>query len=236
MSNPYFSFKQFTVFHDRCAMKVGVDGVTLGVWADIADAESILDVGTGSGLIALMLAQRSNAEIKAIDIDAQSVIQTQENVERSPWKERISVFHTSFQNFAEKNTRKFDLIACNPPFFIGSMKSPSEARTTARHNDTLPQLDLILNAQKCLTNKGKLCVILPVLEGNSFIELAEKNELFCTKKVTVFPNFEKPPKRLLLEFQKEKKQCEETELIIEKERNTYTHDYAELVKGFYLKL
>lgn len=236
MSNPYFSFKQFTVFHDRCAMKVGVDGVTLGAWIDVSGAESILDVGTGSGLMGLMLAQRSNAEITAIDIDAHSVIQTKENVERSPWKERISVFHISFQDFAEKNTRKFDLIACNPPFFIGSMKSPSEARTTARHNDTLPQLDLILNTQKCLNDKGKLCVILPVLEGNNFIELAEKNELFCTKKVTVFPNSEKPAKRLLLEFQKEKKQGEETELIIEKERYVYTPEYAELVKDFYLKL
>ncbi len=236
MSNPYFSFKQFTVYHDRCAMKVGADGVTLGAWADVAEAKHILDVGCGSGLITLMLAQRIDTEITAIDIDYQSVIQAKENIKRSPWKNRISVYHASFQDFSNKKEEKFDLIVCNPPFFVHSMKSASAARTTARHTDTLSHLELITNSQKCLSVQGKLCVILPVPEGNEFVLSAEKEGLFCTKKVSVFPNFEKSAKRLLLEFQKEKTRREETNLVIEKERNVYTPQYAELVKGFYLKL
>ena len=217
-------------------MKVGVDGVTLGAWSDVANTESILDVGTGSGLIALMLAQRSDAKITAIDIDIECINQAKENVERSNWRSKISVFYSSFQDFAEKTQEKFDLIVCNPPFFINSLKSPSKNRTQARHNNMLSHPDLIENSKKLLSEKGKLCVILPVVEGNQFIELSEKNNLFCSKKVTVFPNYEKPAKRFLLEFRKEKRECEESKLIIEKERNVYTPEYAEFVKDFYLKL
>ena len=124
MSNPYFRFKQFTVFHDKCAMKVGADGVTLGAWADITNAKKMLDIGCGSGLIALMVAQRSNAEITAIDIDNQSVIQSTINVENSPWKERIIIRQISLQDFAECTSEKFDVIISNPPFFRNSLKNP----------------------------------------------------------------------------------------------------------------
>ena len=234
MSNPFFKFKQFTVFHDKCAMKVGVDGVTLGAWADVSDVKSILDVGCGSGLITLMLAQRCEARITAIDIDKQSIVQTRENVGNSPWDYRISVIHTSFQQFASGSSAGFDLIVCNPPFFINSMKSPSESRTKARHSDSLPFLELILNAKKMMTEKGRLCVILPVPEGKIFNELAVKEKLFCSRLVNVFPNPEKPAKRLLMEYQMEVTDCKTEELIIEKERNLYTPEYSALVKDFYL--
>lgn len=236
MSNPYFRFKQFTVFHDKCAMKVGADGVTLGAWADVSDVKSILDVGCGSGLIALMLAQRSNAEIVAVDIETQCIIQSQENIEKSPWEERISVVYASFQDFASVVSQKFDLIVSNPPFFIHSLKNPSYARSVARHTDTLLHEDLLKNAKKLLAGNGRFCVILPVTEGKEFITLAEKENLFCSKKVTVFPNYEKSAKRLLLEFKHEKSECKEGNLTIEKERRVYTDEYRELVKDFYLKL
>lgn len=236
MPNPYFRFKQFSVFHDKCAMKVGVDGVTLGAWADVSDATSILDVGCGSGLIALMLAQRSDAEITAVDIDAQCILQSGENIDTSPWKERISLVHYSFQDFAVSYSGKFDLIVSNPPFFINSLKNPSQSRSLARHTDTLLHKDLVRNAKKLLPEKGKFCVILPVVEGEQFIELAENEGLFCSQKVNVFPNPEKPAKRLLLEFRKVKTVCEISELTIEKERGIYTTEYREMVKDFYLKL
>ena len=236
MSNPYFQFKQFTVFHDQCAMKVGVDGVTLGAWTNVSDAHSILDIGCGSGLISLMLAQRSSAVISAIDIDKPSIAQAKENVKNSPWENRISVIHTSFQEFAEEYTRDFYLIVSNPPFFINSLKNPLPARTTARHNDTLSHKDLIVGAKKLLNDKGRLSIILPISEGNCFINEAEKETLYCSEKIAVFPNPEKPEKRWLLEFRKEKTTCKESELTIEKKRGVYTEKYREMVKDFYLKL
>lgn len=236
MSNPYFKFKQFTVFHDKCGMKVGVDGVTLGAWADASDAKTILDVGCGSGLIALMLAQRSNAMITALDIDENCVLQSKENIYNSPWKDRIFVKHISFQDFANSATETYDLIVSNPPFFNNSLKNPSQARSVARHTDTLPHLDLIKNTIKLLNEKGKFCVILPITEGENFINLAEKEGLFCNQKVTLFPNLVKPAKRLLLEFRKEKTECKVSEMTIEKERGIYTEEYGEMVREFYLKI
>lgn len=236
MSNPYFKFKQFTVYHDKCGMKVGVDGVTLGAWADVSGAETILDAGCGSGLIALMLAQRRDAKITALDIDENCVKQSEENVETSPWKNRISVKHISFQDFADSTTKTYDLIVSNPPFFINSLKNPSQTRTIARHTVTLSHLDLVKNAVKILSEKGKLCVILPVTEGENFIDLAEKEGLYCGQKATVFPNLMKPAKRLLLEFRKEKTACKVYEITIEKERGIYTDEYSEMVKEFYLKI
>lgn len=236
MSNPYFQFKQFTVFHDKCAMKVGADGVTLGAWADVSDTETILDVGCGSGLIALMLAQRCDAEITAIDIDENCIIQTKENVDKSPWDNRINVIHTSFQDFADRFSGRFDLIVSNPPFFVNSLKNPSESRSNARHTDTLPHSDLLKNAKKILAEKGRFCLILPVTEGEEFIEMAIKEGLFIARKIFVFPNDKKPAKRLLIEFRREKFACETGKIKIEKSRGIYNEEYAELVKDFYLKL
>jgi tRNA1Val (adenine37-N6)-methyltransferase len=217
-------------------MKVGVDGVTLGAWADIAGAKSILDVGCGSGLIALMLAQRSAAKITAIDIDEQSIVQAEENVKNSPWRDRISILHHSFQDFAAITSESFDLIVSNPPFFVNSLKTPSQARTTARHNDSLSHADIIQNAKKCMKKSGRLCLILPILEGNQFVDSAEKEGLFCSKKISLFPNPTKPAKRFLLEFRFEQAACEESDLTIEKERNVYTAEYEDIVKDFYLYL
>lgn len=236
MSNPYFRFKQFTVFHDKCGMKVGADAVTLGAWADVADAETILDVGCGSGLIALMLAQRSEGKITAIDIDENCICQSKENIKNSPWENRISVLHTSFQDFAARTPETYDLIVSNPPFFNKSLKNPLKSRALARHSDTLSHAELIFYSKKVMNPGGRLCVILPKLEGEQFVFLAEKKKLYCSKKVLVFPNYYKPAKRFLLEFRKVKTNCVEFDLTLEKERGVYTDEYRELVKDFYLKL
>ena len=133
MSNPYFQFKQFTVWHDKCAMKVGTDGVLLGAWTSVESAHRILDIGTGTGLVALMLVQRSlpDANIVALEIDEAAVGQARENIIRSPWKERVEVVQADFRKY--RSSDKFDVIVSNPPYFVDSLECPDRQRTAARH-------------------------------------------------------------------------------------------------------
>jgi len=236
MGNPYFQFKQFTVYHDLCAMKVGIDGVLLGAWANAENAEKILDVGTGSGLIALMLAQRNgNALIDAIDIEKSAVRQAEINIQNSAWKERIKAQHISLQDFASTAQNKYDLIVSNPPFFVNSLKTPAKERTNARHADSLTHEELILLSKSLLAPNGKLCVIFPVKEGNLCRIFAEKSGLFCSRMVSVFPKPEAEVKRFLLEFRTEKTETETSTLTIETAvRHQYSAEFTELAKDFYL--
>ena len=237
MANPYFSFKQFTVFHHKCAMKVGIDGVLLGVWADIGHADSILDIGTGTGLIALMLAQRSSARIDAIDIDADAVIQANENVQKSPWSNRIGVHQIELQSYVLTAINRYDLIVSNPPYFVNSTKAPVENRNTARHTDTLTHEELLDNALSLLKPTGRICVILPVNEGLSSVEYAASIGLHCTKQVVVFPKPGAMAKRLLLEFSPELITCVNSEIVIESDvRHQYSPEFTTLAKDYYLKL
>jgi tRNA1Val (adenine37-N6)-methyltransferase len=237
MGAPSFSFKQFTVFHDKCAMKVGTDGVLLGAWANVEKSNSILDIGTGSGLIALMLAQRSKANITAIDIDKNAVIQAKINAENSQWTDRIQILESDLMEFSNTTNQQFDLIVSNPPFFKNSLETPELARTIARHATTDFHNKIIISSLKLLTENGKLCLILPINEGNECIAFAIKNGLCCTKKITVFPKPTNSAKRLLIEFSKQNVDCFCSELVIESEvRHSYTKDFTALVKDFYLKL
>lgn len=237
MGAPSFSFKQFTVFHDQCAMKVGTDGVLLGAWADVTCVGSILDIGTGSALIALMLAQRSSAHITAIDIDKDAVNQAILNVENSPWTSRIDVFESSLSHFCSKTIQKFDLIVSNPPYFKNALKTPSELRTIARHAEADFHNQLILSAHKLLQNEGKLCLILPLVEGEQCYEYALSQGLYCSKYVQVFPKPNAEPKRLLMEFRLLSCECVHTELVIESEiRHQYSSQFSEMLQDFYLKL
>jgi len=237
MPNPYFSFKQFTIYHDKCAMKVGIDGVLLGVWADVANARQLLDIGTGTGLIALMLAQRSNAAVHAIDIEGSAIIQAQENIENSPWTDRVSVQQMSLQEFAAMTSEQFDLIVSNPPYFVNSTKAPSENRTLARHTDTLTHDELVLNAKQLLSTVGRICIILPVKEGLECVDFAESVGLYCTKLVTVYPKPNVQAKRVLIELSMNFSEKLESELTIESaERHHYSPEFSLLAKDFYLKL
>ena len=237
MANPYFSFKQFTVFHHKCAMKVGIDGVLLGVWTDIGHADSILDIGTGTGLIALMLAQRSSARIDAIDIDAEAVIQANENVQKSPWSSRIAVHQIELQSYVLTAINRYDLIVSNPPYFVNSTKAPVENRNTARHTDTLTHEELLDNALTLLKPTGRICVILPVNEGLSSVEYAVSIGLHCTKQVVVFPKPGVVAKRLLLEFSSKFTACVNSEIVIESDvRHQYSPEFTTLAKDYYLKL
>ncbi len=237
MPNPFFSFKQFTVYHHRCAMKVGIDGVLLGAWADVNSVGKVLDIGTGSGLIALMLAQRSNAHITAIDIEPNAVLQTEENIENSPWKDRIRSKEISIQQFAASTDEKFDLIVSNPPYFVNSLKNSCANKTTARHTDSLTHEELMIGAKKILADNGRICLILPVNEGEKCMQFSESIGLHCHKMVYVHPKPSAEAKRVLLQFGFAPTTTEVTELDIEtSERHQYSKEFTALAKDFYLKL
>jgi tRNA1Val (adenine37-N6)-methyltransferase len=235
MPNDYFRFKQFTIYQDKCAMKVGTDGVLLGSWADCKNAKSILDIGTGTGLIALMLAQRSNVKIDAVEIDEEASSQAKENVAKSDWKDSIQILNLPFQEFCKSTNAKYDLIVSNPPYFQNSLFAPDKKRTDARHNSNLELEELLDGAIKLLNDNGVFSLILPYVEGTMFILKASEKNLFCTCQTKVLPRPNREPKRLLLEFMKIKKPLVEQEIIIElNKRHEYSDAYKNLTKEFYL--
>ncbi|MCK5823581.1 MAG: methyltransferase [Bacteroidales bacterium] len=235
MANQYFKFKKFIINQNNCAMKVGTDGVLIGAWVDCIDKKRILDIGTGSGLISLMMAQRSKAVIDAIEIDNNSFSQAKENILNSDWGNRINIFNISFQEFNKNKSNLYNLIVTNPPYFINSLKANTPERTNARHNNLLTHSDLLAGVDKLLTKEGVFCLILPYEQTQGFIKLAENYGFYCTKILKVKPTPEKKPKRALIELRREKIKYEENVLIIEKsKRHDYTKEYKELTKDFYL--
>lgn len=237
MSNPYFQFKQFTIRHDRCAMKVGTDSVLLGAWTDFSNAGSILDIGTGSGILSLMAAQKApNALIDAIEIDSLAVEQARENVMLTPWKNRITVYHESLQGFANTTTKQYDVIISNPPYFKRALKSPDQKRSVARHNDYLDIKTLLETSVRLSHPNGKLNLILPMPEGAQCISEAKKIGLTCIHQTFVKPNETSEPKRRLLSFSKSSTPYIEDELFIETEtRHAFSSIYRQLTQDFYLK-
>jgi Predicted O-methyltransferase len=234
MPNSWFRFKQFTVGQDLCAMKVGTDGVLLGAWTNIRDAETILDAGTGTGLIALMLAQRSQGRIDAIDIDEGAFRQAELNFRQSPFAERLRSVHVALQDYHP--TKHYDLIVSNPPYFSQSLPSPDESRTTARHDDNLSLDELINHSVRLLSHKGRICLILPSERIDDALASASNHGLFLIRKILVCPTVSSPPKRVLLEFSRIHRTMEEDELAIEKERHVYTEAFIGLTKAYYMKM
>lgn len=238
MSNPFFQFKQFTIRHDKCAMKVGTDGVLLGAWAGIESCNRILDIGTGTGLIAMMLTQRSKAVIDAIDIDAEACLQAQENAESSPFAERIKIRHSALSDFAQTDTGLYDLIVSNPPYFVDSLKCPDQKRNTARHTDTLTLEDLLQDSRKLLAPQGRIALILPYDLKERLADCIRTQNLFLSKETSVIPVPGAEPKRLLAELTAEPPVFPtfSSQLTIEIARHQYTDEYVSLTKDFYLKM
>lgn len=239
MANTYFQFKQFKINQEASAMKVGTDGVLLGAWADTYGAKSFLDIGTGTGLIAIMLAQRTSndSKIKAVEIDSSSYQQAVDNFDDCNWTDRLNIYHSSFQDFVADTNTKYDAIVSNPPYFINSLKAKSESRTQARHSDGLSFEDLIEGAKTLLNPNGKFSVILPVTEGDYFIRLARIAGFCLSKRVEVLPNPGKPAKRLLIELRLENVKTIESQLCVENgQRHVYSPEYIDLCKDFYLKM
>ncbi len=234
-----FRFKQFEIYHDECAMKVGTDGVLVGAWANIKGANYILDIGTGTGLIAIMAAQKNKtATIDAIDIDDSAIHQATKNINNSPWKNRIHLYKQSLQNFiSEENKLKYDLIISNPPYFNSGSEAPQKKRQIARHTETLSHIELAKGIAYLLAPTGKCAVILPYQEGLLFQKMMSQFDLHLSKLMKVQSKKDKPIERLLLEFQRKSTHTEETHLIIQHDdRNDWTTDYIQLTKAFYLHM
>ncbi len=228
-----FQFKQFSIQQDKTPMKVGTDGVLLGAWTDLEKATRILDIGTGTGLIALMSAQRNvNAHIDALEIAPDAIQQARENVAASPWADRINIIPFSLQQYT--SSVPYDCIVCNPPYFTHSTKTPNPGRTLARHNDTLPHQELIEHSKRLLSSSGSFHVILPVPEAIQLMEYAKAFQLYPVRLTKVLPNPGKPPKRYLIKFSAIPQKYSENELIIEYERHLYSPEYVQLTKNFYL--
>ncbi|MBL7968217.1 MAG: methyltransferase [Prolixibacteraceae bacterium] len=235
--NSYFQFKQFRIVQERSAMKVGMDGVLLGAWANASEAKCILDIGTGTGLIALMLAQKNAlADIDAIEIDRDACEEALFNVQQSDRSGRINLHCQSFQEFAAETENKYDLIVSNPPFFSNGVKAPAETRAQARHADALPLDVLISGAANLLQENARIALILPTEQLQEVKNLGQINGLSLSRLCRVRPNPVKPVFRILVELAKEQVVCQEENLMIEFEKHhDYTPEYRELTKDFYLK-
>jgi tRNA1Val (adenine37-N6)-methyltransferase len=237
MSKP-FNFKEFTIHQDRCAMKIGTDGVLLGAWVSVENKpDDIMDIGAGTGVIALQLAQRSFAEnIVAVEIEDAAFEQCTENFENSPWADRLFCYHASAQEFATEMDDSFQLIVSNPPFYSEDYKTQNTSRDTARFNTALPFDELIGCVHKLLAAEGIFALILPRKEEEHFIALASEAGLFPKRICRVRGTAVSEEIRSLMEFSFRRNKTIYEELTLETERNIYTEAYKNLVKDFYLKM
>ena len=234
-----FKFKQFTIHQDRCAMKVGTDGVLLGAWCPIDNNPfSVLDIGAGTGILSLMVAQRTNAEqIDALEIEEDAYEQCVENFEASPWSDRLFCFHAGLDEFVDDPEDEYDIIISNPPFYSEDFKTDNSQRDLARFQDALPFEDLVEAADLLLSENGIFAVIIPFKEEERFIDLCAEVELFPVKVTRVKGSHNTPIVRSLLAFKRyELSVLTADELVIEINRHEYTDDYINLTKDFYLKM
>ena len=222
-------------------MKIGTDGVLLGAWCSLKEStKKILDVGSGTGVISLMLAQRfNNATIDSVELENNAHKQSVENFERSVWADRLFCFHSTFQDFAnelKEDGQTYDLIISNPPFYTDNVKNNNRARNKARSTSFLSFVELISGVSKILSNQGEFTTIIPFKEEVKFIEISKQNKLFLNKICRVKGNNNSDIKRSLLTFSFYKKQLDENNLIIETSRHLYTDEYINLTKNFYIKM
>lgn len=231
----YFDFKQFRVYHDRCAMKVGTDGVLLGAWAPVVQAQRILDIGTGTGLVALMLAQRSEATIVGVELDKDAAQQATENVHASTFAQRIKIVNADILDY--NNAQRFDAIVSNPPFFQNALECPELGRSRARHTASLPLDALIDTVCKLLVEGGTFAVILPTDVAEEFMGTCISNHLFPNQITAVKTVPRKSPKRMLMSFIKEEPNTEliRDEIILATATGERSEQYRALTNEFYLE-
>lgn len=235
MSNKYFRFKQFIVRQERCAMKVGTDGVLLGAWTTMPAAVSrILDIGTGTGLIALMAAQRAPAAtVDAVEIEEEAASQAADNIAESPWSDRVRVHTVAIQKFEPEY--RYGVIVSNPPYFSRSLKNESLKKSIARHNDALPLCDLAASVSRLLEDDGIFAAILPYEEAAVLIAEAAGHGLYLHRRLDVHGRRGKPVKRVLMEFRRQPAfRLVSERMHLENEDNTRSKAYSELTADFYL--
>ena len=236
MSNTWFRFKQFTIEQEFTAMKVGTDGVLLGAWASLPGPRSrVLDIGTGTGLLALMMAQRDpGARVDALEIEPSAAVQAKENFKNSPWKERLNCIPASLQDYASSCDCRYDLIICNPPFFSASAKTSSREKNLARHDDSLSLEDLFRYAFRLMKKKATLSLVLPAEKEVRVLDLIAEYQLYCRRLTRVIPTPGKAAHRILLECSFISGTCLEDELTIENgRRHAYSDEFKRLTDEFY---
>ena len=228
-----FTFKQFHINQDRCAMKVGTDGILLGSWADVTNCKRILDMGSGTGLLALMLAQRADqhSQIYAVELDPIAANQAQENITSSPWWNRIQLIQDDVQHFLKNTEQIFDLIVSNPPYFEQGVDCKNDERELARYVKQ-SHLDWLSWASERLSEKGKISFVLPYDAAKT---LEKQSVLYCVKQTAIITKAEKMPSRMLITFSKNQGALEQDELIIYDKNSQYTKAFIDLTKDFYLK-
>lgn len=234
-TDSYFHFKQFSVRHDRCAMKVGTDAVLLGAWVDVTNAQTILDIGTGSGVIALMLAQRTahTTVINSVEIEKDAADQAVENFLQSPWPSKLSVVHLAIQEYT--TSEPYDLIVTNPPYFNRSLAAPDKRRHNVRHTSILSYDELLSAVVRLLAAEGKFNVILPYQEALLFSDAALQYKLYVSRRYHFRTRHEKPVERTLLEFTRSQRPLEEGEILLYDAGLEWSPPYAALTSDFYLK-
>lgn len=234
MSNDYFQFRQFRILHDRCAMKVGTDGVLLGSWGNV-EGHRILDIGTGTGLIALMAAQRNpNAEVTGIEIDREAVLQAQENIAESPFRSRVTCIWNDVLTFRPEFL--FDAILCNPPFFTEDTLPDDKGRALARNNKSLPFALLVPKVASLLSAEGSFSVVIPYHCTTEFTALCLAEGLHLVRRLSVQTTSHKPPRRALLTFTKrEVTNHEDKTLVLMNSEGNRSQAYEKLTEAFYLQ-
>lgn len=232
MPNSYFTFKQFTIHQDQTSMKVTTDACILGAYADVKKTKNILDIGTGTGLLSLMLAQRGEAKIDAVELNEYAYNQSCVNINNSYFKDKITVYRISIQNFRTDNL--YDLIISNPPFFQNHLKAENESRNNSLHTDTLSFTDLLETVLRLLTFNGTFVVLLPAYESSVFEQLAISQELYPQKKLMIHHREGSKILRIITTFGRLKKEIINEELIIKNPDESYTPDFQRLLKDYYL--
>lgn len=229
-----FHFKQFDIKQDNAAMKVNTDGIMLGAWASADSPKNILDIGTGTGVIAIMLAQKHpEAEIIAVEVDEDSYHTACLNTKNCQWSSNIEVVHQSIQDYSRFAKKSFDLIVSNPPFFSGGVLSAQASRAEVRHTVKLPHGELLRSVRSLLTPTGSFQVVLPLIEGLRFQEFATHYGLYCNRVTEVFPKKDKEINRLLMKFSKQAHALTTDQLTIYKDEE-YTTEYQQLTKAYYI--
>lgn len=238
MSNQWFKFKQFTIRQDRCAMKVGTDGVILGAWTAVDGAVRVLDIGTGTGLLALMLAQRSELlTVNALELDRNAALQAEQNVDGSRFHDRIMVLNEDFREYDPGRGCFYDLVICNPPYFSASKKPVNRERGLARHADTLSLEDIFTGSASLLSACGRLSIIVPAEGYARAVEEAGQAGLYPARTLYVHPLPDAVPKRVCIEFSKKVHALVTEKIVLETgRRHAWTEDYRLLTKDYYLAL
>ncbi|PCI29030.1 MAG: hypothetical protein COB67_05020 [SAR324 cluster bacterium] len=232
----YFQFKQFQVNQEHCAMKITTDSCLLGAYVPVGQASTILDIGAGTGVLALMLAQRSTCWVDAVEIDRDTVCQAEANMLQSPWRGRLQIYEASVQNFMGGRVEQYDCIVSNPPYYSQSQLSVQRKKKIAWHDVTLNFYDLVHAAKRLLSNEGTFHLILPFLETQRFIDIAVEQGLFPVERLNIAPQADRPVNRVILSLSHHTKTLIEKDFVLYQDHQVYTHQARTLFSPYYLAL